>query len=98
MTLNDTNYSPSTLTTYSVADSATSTTLSFRSQSSASNQTHTVSVYNVDATITSPNTLSQLATVDSPVYGKYKYIAAQGRRTASSGTFAAYTYVAGLKR
>ena len=30
MTLNGTNYSPSTLTTYSVADSATSTTLSFR--------------------------------------------------------------------
>lgn len=98
MTLNGTDYSPSNVTRYRILDTATSSTLVYMAMASSSSNTSSIGKRDVSVTITSPNTLSTQGTVDSPVYGKYKYIAAQGYRTNASGNFSTYIYINGRER
>ena len=84
MTLNGTNYAPTSVTRYTINDSASSTTLTYTAQAASSSLTSAIYKKNIDMTITSPNTLSKLGTVNSPINAKYKYIAGAAYRTATS--------------
>lgn len=84
MTLNSKNYTSSTVSRYTINDTATTTTLTYTAMSTSSSYISVITKKGIDMTITSPNTLTKLGTVDSPVYGKYKYIAGAGCRSSTS--------------